>query len=243
MSISILLSEERMINAVILSKTINIFGEWLCVSYNLIKMVDGYNDVDISVFKDALMDENTSVCRTISVKILVEKSFQIQVDAIRRLPALAGAMEEVRVREELIPFLVNCLDSLPAESCYNLAEQLERLVPLIIGCEHVGAILDILLKLVSEDETTVRKRAVEAMNTICSHLSNEQCEQFFYPIFENLTNSDWFASKCSAGCLISVSHFSHRMPYYLSFHADLLFKDAGRKANRTTKPFSKPHPR
>lgn len=142
--------------------------------------------------------------------LLLQKSSQIQVDAIRRLPALAGAMEEEQVREELIPYIVNCLESLPGESCYNLAEQLERLVPFIGGCEHIGVILDILSRLVSEDETIVRERAVEAMNNICNHLSNEQCEKFFYPIFENLTNSDWFTSKCSAGCLISVSHFCQR---------------------------------
>ncbi|RZC37295.1 hypothetical protein BDFB_007906 [Asbolus verrucosus] len=148
------------------------------------------SDNDINVFKDAITDDNVS----------------IQVDAIKRLPFLASAMDIVRTREELIPCLADCIDAMPDESCFNLAEQLERFVPFIGGNDYVGSILNILIKLACEDEVVVRERAVKAMKNICSNLDNEQCEKSFYPLIDQLIGSDWFTMKCSAGCLISICY-------------------------------------
>ncbi|XP_063907677.1 serine/threonine-protein phosphatase 2A 65 kDa regulatory subunit A alpha isoform-like [Zophobas morio] len=153
-------------------------------------MVDSQSSYEIGVFKDALMDDNISV----------------QVDAIKRLPSLAAAMDAERTREELIPCLVNCVDAMPEESCFNLAEQLERLVPFVGGNDHVGILLDILVKLACEDEVIVRDKAVESMKKICEVLDNEQCENSFYSAIERMIKSDWFTTKCSAGCLIAICY-------------------------------------
>ncbi|EFA09434.1 Serine/threonine-protein phosphatase PP2A 65 kDa regulatory subunit-like Protein [Tribolium castaneum] len=145
---------------------------------------------EISIFKDAIMDDNVL----------------IQVDAIKRLPALAATMDAERTREELIPCLANCVDALTDEPSFNLAEQLERLVPFVGGKDHVGILLDILVKLACEDELIVRERAVESMKNICGSLDKEQCEKSFFPVIEGMITSDWFTTKCSAGCLIAMAY-------------------------------------
>ncbi|XP_044271308.1 serine/threonine-protein phosphatase 2A 65 kDa regulatory subunit A alpha isoform-like [Tribolium madens] len=145
---------------------------------------------EINVFKDAIMDDNVL----------------IQVDAIKRLPALAATIDVERTREELIPCLANCVDALTDEPSFNLAEQLERLVPFVGGKDHVGILLNILVKLACEDELIVRERAVESMKNICKSLDKEQCEKSFFPLIEGMISSDWFTTKCSAGCLIAMSY-------------------------------------
>jgi serine/threonine-protein phosphatase 2A regulatory subunit A len=151
-------------------------------------MCESSDSFELGVFKDAILDEDVSV----------------QVDAIKRLPILASAIDVEKTRDELIPCLANSVDAMPEESCFNLAEQLERLVPLVGGSDHVGVLLDILVKLACEDEVLVRERAIESMRNICDSLEQEQCEKSFYPLIENMISSDWFTTKCSAGCLISV---------------------------------------
>jgi serine/threonine-protein phosphatase 2A regulatory subunit A len=153
-------------------------------------MCESSDTFELGVFKDAILDEDVSV----------------QVDAIKRLPILASAIDVEKTRDELIPCLANSVDAMPEESCFNLAEQLERLVPLVGGSDHVGVLLDILVKLACEDEVLVRERAIESMRNICDSLEQEQCEKSFYPLIENMISSDWFTTKCSAGCLISICY-------------------------------------
>lgn len=132
-------------------------------------------------------------------------------------------MDCERTREELIPCLANCVDALPDEPSFNLAEQLERLVPFVGGKDHVGILLDILVKLACEDEVIVRERAVESMKNICATLDLEQCEKSFFPLIENMISSDWFTTKCSAGCLIAVCK------QYFFYHFENVFPDGVRK--------------
>jgi serine/threonine-protein phosphatase 2A regulatory subunit A len=143
----------------------------------------------------------------------------VQVNAVKSLPLFASAIDVEKTRDELIPCLANRIDAMPNETCFNLAEQLERLVPLVGGNDYVGILLNILVKLSCEGEVLVRERALESMRNICENLENEEYEKFFYPLIENMITSNWFTTKCSAGYLINVGP-----PFSNSFTSRLYFQ-------------------
>jgi serine/threonine-protein phosphatase 2A regulatory subunit A len=143
----------------------------------------------------------------------------VQVNAIKSLPLFASAIDEEKTRDELIPCLANRIYAMSNESCFNLAEQLERLVPLVGGNDYVGILLNMLVKLACEGEVLVRERALESMRNICENLENEEYEKFFYPLIENMITSNGLTTKCSAGYLINVGP-----PFSNSFTSRLYFQ-------------------
>ena len=136
---------------------------------------------------------------------LKHEDVQLRLNAIRRLATIALALGPSRTRDELIPFLDESLDD-EDEVLQALAAELGQFVEYVGGATHGHVLLAPLAHLAAVEETLVREKAVESLNTICKILSREQVEQYFITLIERLATGDWFTSRSSAAGLFAAGY-------------------------------------
>ena len=121
-----------------------------------------------------------------------------RVEAMKKLDKIALALGPERTRDELIPFLVEVAQDDEDEVFAVLAEELGQFVPFVGGSKYATVLLPPLEILATTEETLVREKAVDSLNTIAKELSTDQVLQNIIPLIERLANADWFSSKVSA---------------------------------------------
>lgn len=110
-----------------------------------------------------------------------------------------------------------------------LGDELGNFVEYVGGPEHGHVLLSPLENLATIEEPLVRDKvrnceqactrreadlpmqAVESLNKICEHLSQQQVEQYFIPLTIRLSKADWFTSKISATGLYNTP-YQHATP-------------------------------
>jgi serine/threonine-protein phosphatase 2A regulatory subunit A len=88
---------------------------------------------------------------------LKHEDLPLRLNAIRRLSTIALALGPQRTREELIPFLEECVDD-EDEVLVSLAEELGTMTEYVGGKEFVTCVLGPLENLASVEETVVREK-------------------------------------------------------------------------------------
>lgn len=121
-----------------------------------------------------------------------------RVEAMRKLDTIALALGPERTRDELIPFLQEVAQDDEDEVFAILAERLGHFVPLIGGFEYADILIPVLKLLAATEEPIVRDKAVDSLNNIADQLSQNQILESFYPLIEELANTEWFSSKVSS---------------------------------------------
>jgi len=85
-----------------------------------------------------------------------------------------------------------------------MAEQLGQMVPSLIPADSASTIIDILEQLCGVEETVVRAKAVESINSVVKHLDSDQVTNLTEMV-KRLSGADWFTSKVSVcGILASI---------------------------------------
>ncbi|XP_022915904.2 serine/threonine-protein phosphatase 2A 65 kDa regulatory subunit A alpha isoform-like [Onthophagus taurus] len=140
---------------------------------------------------------------------------QTQLRALHMLSTVAVALDVDRTRDELVPFLEDYLYEHIFE-CDTLlvvmAEQLGKFVPFIGGPDYAHLLFPMLTKLAASDEMETGEKAVMSLKNIASQLKEEQLEQDFITVIEQLAQAEWFTSKCSAAPLFAVAYRKVREP-------------------------------
>uniref|UniRef100_A0A7S1YI02 Uncharacterized protein n=1 Tax=Grammatophora oceanica TaxID=210454 RepID=A0A7S1YI02_9STRA len=142
---------------------------------------------------------------------------ECKMDAMRRLSVVAYAIGPQETSSHLVPFLqTNVAMKQPPqedELLLILAQQLQLLVPsLLKSTEDCLALLPILERLASMEETVVREEAVKAMNHIVPYIgtsskssSGAAAQAQLVSLAKRLASADWFTSKVSvAGMLPAI---------------------------------------
>lgn len=129
----------------------------------------------------------------------------VRLNAIRRLSTIALALGDQRTREELIPFLDESIDD-EDEVLLALAEELGNFIDYVGGKEYAHLILRPLENLATVEETLVREKAVESLNSVAVVLSQKQIEDFYIPLIKRLSSGDWFTSRTSACGLYAAAY-------------------------------------
>lgn len=112
-----------------------------------------------------------------------------------------------RTRHELLPYMRNYLEEMHEELLLNLAEQLEKIIPLIGGVQYADVLVDMLTEMSNIEEPIIHKKAVEVLKKVCSQMTMTQCEQWLMPFMKNLSDKDWcYTSKLTATSLIPVNN-------------------------------------
>ena len=136
---------------------------------------------------------------------LKNEDVQLRLNSIRRLPSIAVALGVDRTRDELIPFLNDSMDD-EDEVLLALADELGNFVSYVGGPAHATSLLLPLETLATVEETSVREKALEALNKICEQLSADDLLEYFVPLLRRLAGGDWFTSRISACGLFAAAY-------------------------------------
>ncbi|KAM3418899.1 hypothetical protein BST61_g4858 [Cercospora zeina] len=160
------------------------------------------------------MEEQSAQDELYPIAVLIDElkhdDVLLRLNAIRRLSTIALALGPERTRDELIPFLDESVED-EDEVLTALGDELGNFVEYVGGPEYGHVLLSPLENLATIEEPLVRDKAVESLNKICDHLSQQQVEQYFIPLTIRLSKADWFTSKISATGLYNTP-YQHATP-------------------------------
>jgi len=129
---------------------------------------------------------------------------EVVIGATLRLTAVAHALGPPRVRQELLPFIAEYIETDADEPHTHIAKQLGEFTELVGGPSHVSLLLPLLEKLCGEEETTVRDAGVESLNKLVPKLPKPDVTSKFIPMLKRLANGDWFTTRVSATGLFAA---------------------------------------
>lgn len=135
---------------------------------------------------------------------------EIRIKSMRKIKIVAQALGCERTRLELLPFLKQCTDD-EDEILVTLSSELgNNFVPLVGGPMHAACLLDPLEALAATEETVVRDKATESINSIVTLMTD--ATETMVPLLKRLTEGDWFTSRVSACALFAVAYSRVKMP-------------------------------
>ncbi|KAH3760513.1 phosphoprotein phosphatase A [Pelomyxa schiedti] len=149
--------------------------------------------------------DDTSAADSSPIAILIDQlkseDLQLRLNSIKQLSAIAKALGPERTRNELLPFLTECVDD-EDDVLIALAEELGRFGEHIGGSEHSAALLPPLEALAAVEEVNVRDKAIEALVAIAPLIPPRVFMESFMEMVKRLASREWFTSRASAATLI-----------------------------------------
>lgn len=133
-----------------------------------------------------------------------------RIAASSKLESIAKTIGPERTREELIPFLTDCVDD-EDEVLAVIALSLGKLMPHLGGSQYVYKLIVPLEILLSVEETTVRENAQISAALISSALPLDHFHSKFVPMLARLATKEWFTARISA-CILIASCFEKFTP-------------------------------
>ncbi|CAI5758207.1 unnamed protein product [Candida verbasci] len=128
-----------------------------------------------------------------------------RVEAMQKLDTIAIALGPDRTRKELLPFLNDVAQDDEEEVFAVLGEKLGDFISLIGGHEYCEPLISILTILASMEEPLVRDKAIESLNKISFELNEQEINDIFLQLIQNLSQGNWFSKKiASCGLYKSV---------------------------------------
>lgn len=127
----------------------------------------------------------------------------LRLNSIYRISTIALALGPERSRDELIPFLLESLDD-EDEVLLALAQELDaRFVEYLGGPQYAHLLLGPLENLAVVEETVVREKACESINSVAGVLSTAQIQEYYLVLLKRLSGGEWFTSRTSAASLFA----------------------------------------
>jgi len=140
------------------------------------------------------------------IELLQGEDLSGRVLAASKLEIVAAALGEKRTREELLPFLVDCMDD-EDEVLTTIAISLGNLVPFVGGANQLYCLLTPLELLLSVEESSVRENAGRSVITVSNKLPINIFQSQYSDMIIRLAKKEWFTSRLSA-CSLIASAFS-----------------------------------
>lgn len=136
----------------------------------------------------------------------LKDSEEYAVAAMRRLRIVGGAMGPTRVKNELLPFLMEVSDQENDQILVAMSQQLGEFSEVLGGAAQLHLLLPLLEKLASEEECVVRDAAVKSLVKLTPHFPRAEVAPKFVPMLRRLAGGDWFTNRVSACGLFSCCY-------------------------------------
>eukprot|EP00698_Gefionella_okellyi_P022941 TRINITY_DN7702_c0_g1_i1.p1 TRINITY_DN7702_c0_g1~~TRINITY_DN7702_c0_g1_i1.p1 ORF type:complete len:580 (+),score=173.37 TRINITY_DN7702_c0_g1_i1:126-1865(+) len=150
----------------------------------------------------------------VSIAALIDElkndDVQVRLNSVRRLSTIARALGAERTRNELIPFLQDSTDD-EDEVLLALAEELGKLIDGVGGVEFSHHLLPPLEIICSAEETVVRDKSAESLNTISERMPLDLLVDHFVAMLKRLASSEWFSCRISS-CSLFPTVYSRVPP-------------------------------
>jgi len=130
----------------------------------------------------------------------------LKVNAIHRLRTVIASIGEMKVVEQLIPYINQLIMQPPREDdevLFAIAEEIGKIYHMI-GDKTI--FLPLLEHLAETDETVVREEAVKSLTEISSSLTDAEMQNVFSPLVIRLAQSDGFVGRVSSCALFIVAY-------------------------------------
>ena len=132
---------------------------------------------------------------------------EIRVEAMSRVSSIAVLLGAARFESDLLRLLS---DFAQAEGQHDqvlqvLAEQLGQCIPLLPTARLV-CLVDLLVFLCKADETVVRDKAAEALQTVLRGLDARAVVEVAVPAIQGLVTTEWFTGRVSAASLFAAAY-------------------------------------
>mmetsp|Transcript_27239 Transcript_27239/g.45939 ORF Transcript_27239/g.45939 Transcript_27239/m.45939 type:complete len:617 (-) Transcript_27239:161-2011(-) len=137
---------------------------------------------------------------------LKHEDVQLRTNALRSITKIAKALGPERTREELVPFLTECVDD-DDEVIMVIADELGNLRSFVGGSAHVYTLLAPLEMLICGEESAVRTKGIQAVERIVESMADEHVCSHFYMFLMKLVNKDWFTARASAAALLHMGFY------------------------------------
>jgi len=132
---------------------------------------------------------------------LKNEDVQARLNSMGKLESIANALGPQRTRDELLPFLLDCVDD-EDEVTVAMATCLGLLVDAVGGPDHAECLLPLLEQLCNTEEAIVRNKAVESLLMVLSRVADTKVPAF-ETLAKKLGSADWFTARSSACGLLS----------------------------------------
>ena len=116
------------------------------------------------------LDQITSISL---LEDLQSQETKIKINAIRNLRGISLALGCEGTKKELLPYLKNCVNNEEEdEALIELAKVLSNFVDCIGGKQYIKDLLDLFEVILSIDEPTIRKEAINSLNETIKQIGN-----------------------------------------------------------------------
>jgi len=139
--------------------------------------------------------------------LLVEelKSEEItdQLTAAKKISTIALGMGAEKSKSQLVPYLLQIIETHTDEVLHAVAESIPSLIPAIGGGDSAHVLLPSLEALAEKDETIVRTKAVASLVTVAAAMGDERVQNEMLPLVKRLAGGENFPSRISAAGLFA----------------------------------------
>ncbi|GIQ82786.1 hypothetical protein KIPB_003984 [Kipferlia bialata] len=129
----------------------------------------------------------------------------IRMNAVKNVDVIARAIGAARTRDELIPYLHECIDD-EDEVLTVLAEKLAGFVNHVGGVPYAHTILAPLESLAVADARVVRNQAIESITSLVEIMAGAAVDKYVVPMVVKLAQGECFNFRTSAAALVPVAY-------------------------------------
>mmetsp|Transcript_13431 Transcript_13431/g.14588 ORF Transcript_13431/g.14588 Transcript_13431/m.14588 type:complete len:596 (+) Transcript_13431:141-1928(+) len=130
---------------------------------------------------------------------------QLRINAFKNIERIALALGAERTRDELIPFIADCVDD--EDSVLTIiAEKLGNLCTFLGSNEYTYVLLKPLELLVCGEESSIRDKALISAQEIVRKMNENQITKHLFPLLNKLSNREWYTARSAAAALAPLAY-------------------------------------
>jgi len=140
-------------------------------------------------------------------------SVSARLNSMQSLKSIASALGPARTRQELLPYVNECIEDSDDVLCV-LAEELGTFLEHVGGLENVPILLRMLETLCSAEDLAIRDKAAASLNSLATTIYKSTLTQVhseYYSLVCRMSRSDYTGSRATSCSLIAqlLTAFSH----------------------------------
>ena len=130
-------------------------------------------------------------------------SSQARIQSAKELCTIATALGPERTREELLPFLIGCIDE-DDEVADAICDELVKFGPLVGGEQYVHALLPPLEAIAAGEEMVTRTKAINGLAALAKQMPVANMLHCILPMIERLAKGHWYTQRASSCGLFHI---------------------------------------
>lgn len=130
-------------------------------------------------------------------------SLQARIQSAKELCTIATALGPERTRDELLPFLIGCIDE-DDEVADAICDELVKFGPLVGGEQYIHALLPPLEAIAAGEEMVTRTKAVNGLAALAKQMPVANMLHCILPMIERLAKGHWYTQRASSCGLFHI---------------------------------------